>query len=116
MNATVYEVEASCVNAHGRGGTLPVVGAAPALAEETAGAEPAGEAEKAAAVKSEALVPWAQDKAERGLYEKASSHMSGHPRRYHRGESAKSRRRRERLSESSRRYRKMARTGPSHCR
>jgi len=39
---------------------LPVVGAAPGLAEGTAGIEPAGEAERAAAAKSEALAPWTQ--------------------------------------------------------
>ena len=36
---------------------LPVVGVTPALAEKTSGVEPAGEAERVAAVKSEALVP-----------------------------------------------------------
>ena len=46
----------------------PVVGAAPALAKDTAGAEPAGEAEKvAAAARPEALLSWAQDKVMRGL-------------------------------------------------
>jgi hypothetical protein len=43
------------------------VGAAPALAEGTAGIEPTGKAEKATTAKSEALVPWAQAKAKRGL-------------------------------------------------
>ena len=38
-----------------------VTGAALALAEETAGIEPAGE--RATAAKPEALVPWAKDKA-----------------------------------------------------
>jgi hypothetical protein len=56
-NVEAREVEPSSVNAHKRGGVLPVVGAAPALAEGTAGVEPAGEAEKATAAKSEALVP-----------------------------------------------------------
>ena len=56
----------SGVNAHERGGALPVVGTAPALVEGTAGFEPAGEAEKATAAKSEALVPWARDNAGRG--------------------------------------------------
>jgi len=59
------KVEPSGVDAHERGGALPVVGAAPALAEGTAGVEPAGEAEKATAAKPEALVPWAQGMAER---------------------------------------------------
>jgi len=39
---------------------LPVTGAAPVLAEETAGVEPAGKAERAAAAKSEKLAPWMQ--------------------------------------------------------
>ncbi len=59
------KVEPSDVDAHEQGGALPVVGAAPALAEGTAGVEPAGEAEKATAAKPEALVPWAQGMAER---------------------------------------------------
>jgi hypothetical protein len=66
-NADVRNLEPSSVNAHEQGGALPVVGAAPALAEDTAGIEPTGKAEKATAAKSEALVPWAQDKAKRGL-------------------------------------------------
>jgi hypothetical protein len=41
-------------------GALQVVGAAPALAEDTAGIEPAGEAERATTAKSEALAPWTQ--------------------------------------------------------
>ena len=40
-------VEPSGVDIHERGGALPVVGAAPALAERTAGVEPAGETERA---------------------------------------------------------------------
>jgi hypothetical protein len=36
------------------------------LAESTAGVKLAGKAEKAIAAKHEALIPWAQDKAERG--------------------------------------------------
>ena len=59
------KVEPSGVDAHERGGALPVVGAAPVLAEGTAGVEPAGKAEKATAAKPEALVPWAQGMAER---------------------------------------------------
>ena len=51
-NADVRLPEPSSVNAHERGGALPVVGAAPALAEDTAGVEPADEAKKAAAAKS----------------------------------------------------------------
>ena len=64
-NVEASEVEPSNVNAHKRGGVLPVVGAVPTLAEGTPGVEPAGEAEKAATAKSEALVPWAQDNAGR---------------------------------------------------
>jgi hypothetical protein len=56
----VREAEHPCVDAHERGGALPVVGAASALAEGTAGVEPAGKAEIATAAKLEALVPWAQ--------------------------------------------------------
>jgi len=59
-NADAEEVEPSSVDEHERGEALPVVGAAPALAERTAGVEPAGEAERAAAAKSEALAPWTQ--------------------------------------------------------
>jgi len=43
------------------------VGAAPALAEETTGVEPAGEAERAAAAKSEALAPRMQGEARWGV-------------------------------------------------
>ena len=42
------------------------MGAAPALAKDIAGAEPAGEAEKAATARPEALMSRAQDKAVRG--------------------------------------------------
>jgi hypothetical protein len=42
---------------------LLVVGAAPALAKDTASAEPAGEAKEAATARPEALMFWAQDKA-----------------------------------------------------
>jgi len=56
----VEEVEPSGVNAHERGEALPVVDAAPALDESTSGVKPAGEAEKAVAAKSKALVPQAQ--------------------------------------------------------
>ncbi len=57
-DADTGRVEPSRVDAHERGGVLPVPGAAPVLAEETAGVEPAGEAERAAAAKSKALAPW----------------------------------------------------------
>jgi hypothetical protein len=66
-NAGVGDVETPSVNAHERGGALPVVGVVLALAEGTAGVEPAGEAEKTAAARSEVLIPWAEDKAVRGL-------------------------------------------------
>jgi hypothetical protein len=64
-NADLREFEPSSVDAHERGGALPVVGAVPALAEETAGVEPAGEAEKAMAAKPEALASWTQGEAGR---------------------------------------------------
>jgi len=64
-NVDAEEVEPSSVDAHERGGTLPVVGAATALAEGTASVEPAGEAQRATVAKSEALVPWAQGVAKR---------------------------------------------------
>ena len=44
---------------------MPVVGAAPALADGTASVEPAGEAETATTAKLEALAPWAQGMAGR---------------------------------------------------
>src|SRR6267378_632895 len=50
-DADAGRVEPSRVDAHERGGVLPVTGAAPVLAEETAGVKPAGEAERAAAAK-----------------------------------------------------------------
>jgi hypothetical protein len=50
----------SGVDTHERGGILLVVGAAQALAKSTTGVEAAGEAERAAAAKSEALAPWIQ--------------------------------------------------------
>jgi len=52
---------------HERGGALPVVGAAPALAKETTSVETAGEAERAATAKSEALAPRMQGKARWGI-------------------------------------------------
>jgi hypothetical protein len=66
-NADVRLPEPSSVDAHERGRALPVVGAAPALAKDTAGVEPAGEATRAAAAKSEALVPQAQGEAKREI-------------------------------------------------
>ena len=56
-NADAGEVEPLWVDAHERGRAPPVVGAAPALAEATAGIEPAGNAEIASTAKPEALVP-----------------------------------------------------------
>ena len=65
MDADAKELGPSSTDAHERGGALPVVGAAPALAERTAGVEPAGEAETATTAKLEALAPWAQGMAGR---------------------------------------------------
>ena len=65
-NADVSFPEPSSVDTHKRGGALPVVGTAPALAKDTAGAEPASEAEKAITARPEALISKAQDKAVRG--------------------------------------------------
>lgn len=48
------------VDTHERAGVLPVVGAAQVLAKSTAGIDPAGDAEKAATAKSEALAPCTQ--------------------------------------------------------
>ena len=61
---------------------LPVVGAAPALAESTASVELTGEAEGAIAIKTEALVSWAQDVAAREVEkspQKASSKVNEPP-------------------------------------
>jgi hypothetical protein len=61
---------------------LPVVGAAPALAESSASVELTGEAEGAIAVKTEALVPWAQGVAAREvekLPQKAGSKVNEPP-------------------------------------
>jgi hypothetical protein len=68
-NADAGEVKPSGVDAHERGGALPVmvVGAAPALVEGTTGVEPTGEAERAAAVKSEAWAPRTQGEARWGV-------------------------------------------------
>jgi hypothetical protein len=64
-DAEARKVEPSRVDVHERGGVLPVVGAAPALAESTAGVEPAGEAERAAAARPEALASRTQGDAGR---------------------------------------------------
>ena len=64
MNAG--RVKPSSVNAYKRGEALPVTGTALALAEDTAGVEPAGEAEKATAANFEALISLARDKAVHG--------------------------------------------------
>ena len=64
-NMDAEGVERADIDAHEQGGTLPVVGAASALAEGTAGVGPAGEAETATTTEPEALVLWAQDKAAR---------------------------------------------------
>jgi hypothetical protein len=61
---------------------LPDVGAAPALAESSASVELTGEAEGAIAVKTEALVPWAQGVAAREvekLPQKAGSKVNEPP-------------------------------------
>jgi hypothetical protein len=50
----------SGIDMHEWGEVLLVVGVAQALAKGTAGVEHAGEAERAAAAKSEALAPWTQ--------------------------------------------------------
>jgi hypothetical protein len=62
-NVGTGDVKSSNVNAHERWGVLLVVCTAPALAEDTAGVEPAGEAERATAARPEALVPWTQGEA-----------------------------------------------------
>jgi hypothetical protein len=64
-NTDAGEVETSSVDAHERGGALPVAGTAPALAKGTAGVKPAGEAERAITAKSEALAPRTQGMARR---------------------------------------------------
>ena len=65
-NVNAGEVEPSSANTYRRGEALPVACTVPALAKDTAGVEPAGEAEKAAAANFEALIPLAQDKTVRG--------------------------------------------------
>jgi hypothetical protein len=65
MVADARELEPSSVDVHKRGGALPVADAAPALAEGAGGIEPAGEAERAAAARPEALASWTQGEAGR---------------------------------------------------
>ena len=118
VDVDVEEVEPSGVDAHKRGGALLLVGATPALAEGTAGVEPAGEAEKAVAAKPEALVPRAQDKAgvkSRCPHEKGRE--SSMP--CHRRASARSKQRRRKASLTAksrhRRKRARARNAPRRC-
>jgi len=66
IDIDVREVEPSGIDAHEQGGALLVAGIALALAEGTAGIEPAGKAKKAITARPKALVPWVQDKAKRG--------------------------------------------------
>jgi hypothetical protein len=54
-NTDLEDVEPSGVGTHERGGVLPVVCAAPAMAKSTGGVEPAGGAEKATAAKLDAF-------------------------------------------------------------
>jgi len=61
-NADRRDVEPSGVDKHKTGGAPSVVGAAPGLAEGTAGIKPASGAESAAAVKLEAFEPRAYGK------------------------------------------------------
>ena len=61
------KVEPSGVDAHERGGGAAGCRRCPVLAEETAGVEPTGAAERAAAAKSEALAPWTQGETRREL-------------------------------------------------
>ena len=64
-NMDTGEIERADFEAHERGEALPPVCTVTAIAEGITGIEPAGEAERAAAAKSEALVPWAQGVARR---------------------------------------------------
>ena len=57
-DADARKLEPSSIDVHEQGGALSVVGAAPALAESTA-----GEVERAAAARPEALAPWSQGEA-----------------------------------------------------
>ena len=65
VDADTKEVEPSGVDAYERRGALPIVCAAPALAEGTAGVEPASEAERAMAAKFEALASWVRGETRR---------------------------------------------------
>ena len=65
MDVDAEEIDPSGVDAHERGGALPVVGVAPALAEGTASVGPAGEAETASTAEPEALAPWTQGETRR---------------------------------------------------
>jgi hypothetical protein len=64
-NTDMREVEPSGIGAHERGGALPVVSTALALAESTAGVKPAGGVKRTAAAKSEALAPGSRGVARR---------------------------------------------------
>ena len=60
---------------------MPVAGAAPALAEGTAGIRPTGEAETASTARPEALVPWVKDKvvhSHERCHRRASANMVQH--------------------------------------
>ena len=59
-NVDTGEIEHADFDAHERGEALLPMCTVTAIAEGITGIEPAGEAERAAAAKSEALVPWAQ--------------------------------------------------------
>ena len=65
-NVGANEVKPSSAKVHERGRALPAMGTASALAEDTAGIELTGKAEKATATKSEALISAAQNKVVRG--------------------------------------------------
>jgi len=65
MNMDLRKVKPSCVNAHEQGGVSPIVGAALALAEGTAGIGPTGKAETATTTEPKVLVPRVQDKVRR---------------------------------------------------
>ena len=64
MDVDMEEIDPLGIDTHERGGALPVVGVAPALAEGTAGVGPAGEAETASTAEPEALAPWMQGKTQ----------------------------------------------------
>jgi len=59
-NVDMEKIELSGVDVGERDGALSVVGAAQPWPEGTTGVEPTGEAERAMATKSDALVPWVQ--------------------------------------------------------